>query len=758
MAQKFTQANRPLAVIVEGLKPDDLLLVDFTGEEAVSTLFRYRLHVLAENPAQVPFEKVLGKTVTVELELPNSKRPREQKRTFQGICQRVTQGETDDRFTHFWLDVVPAVWRLTKIARSRVFQHVAVPAILSELFKGVDPDGSSSVQDTLLPQEKQPRDYCVQYRESDFNFAARLMAEEGFQYYFRQASYADAGKDHPFHTILVKGDARSVVDWINEKEQNSEVPYNKAGGEPTDPLGLISSCQKVQELRAGKVTLHDHTFELPQSDLEAIRPTPSEVVVGKATHKLNGVNTGMELYDYPGQYAKRFDGIDRGGGEQPKEIGKVYDEAKRVAGLRMEQEATAAVLIHGESTCRQFTAGYLFRVAPAGKLEAQAQADGAYRLTSVRHEFGLPGGYTTGDNKGFYYHNTFTCAPAALPYRPPRSVPKPVIAGTQTAVVVGPKQGEVYTDKYGRVKVQFFWDRAGKKDLDSSCWVRVAQVWAGQGWGAHFWPRVGQEVVVAFEEGDPDQPIIVGSVYNAENTLPYDWPKNQTRSGIKTRSTPQGKPTNGNEIRFEDKKGAEELYVQAEQQLNVLVKGDENRRVCGDRHVQVDGKDGLDYVISKGSFVADVKKYVFISSEDGAILRSKNSAGLVYAKQALHVLSGEDSVVLGVGVQDGGTPPPTFIVVNTEPRISLALADGKVINMDADGIYLTSGGGVIQIDSAGNINIQGTSVNISGPSAAPAPFPECQGRWFGGDDWMRGGCTLNGELAPKEVQQAAEDQ
>jgi type VI secretion system secreted protein VgrG len=559
-----TQVNRPLAVKVQGLDADALLLVGFTGEEAISQLFRYRLDVVAENPARIPFEKLLGRSVTVELELPGSRQPREKKRFFNGICRRVTQGERDTNFTRFRMEVVPQAWLLTKVTRSRVFQHLSVWDILDKVFDGI----KTQVQ---KQGDLAPRDYCVQYRETDFAFASRLMAEEGISYYFKHADGA--------HTLVLRNDSPYRDDLTP-----ATATYRTTGGEGFS----VRRWEKIQELRGGKVTFRDHSFEQPQATLEVSRSVLPQIVAGQVTHQLNNVNSALEFYDYPGQYSKRFDGINRNGAEQPAEISKIFPEEERTARIRMEQETTAAVAVHGEGDCRQFVAGHTFTLqTERGTPEAQAQADGPYLLTNVQHRFGQAPPSSSKINGAFTYQNSFSCTPAALPYRPLRTVPKPVIAGTQTAVVVGPAGEEIYVDKYGRVKVQFFWDREGQKDLDSSCWVRVAQVWAGQRWGAHFWPRIGQEVVVAFEEGDPDQPLIVGSVYNAENPPPYDLPDHKTRSGLKTRSTLSGTPQNFNEIRFEDKKGQEEIYVQAERTLNTVVKSCEGRAVGGSRETTI---------------------------------------------------------------------------------------------------------------------------------------------------------------------------
>jgi type VI secretion system secreted protein VgrG len=629
MSTQITQTNRPLAVKVQGLDPDTLLLVGFSGEEAISELFRYRLDLVAENPAQIPFENLLGCSITVELELPGGRRPRENKRFFNGICRRVSQGERDADFTRFHMDVVPQAWLLTKVTRSRVFQHLSVWEILDKLFNGLK---------TVVRKQGDlaPRDYCVQYRESDFAFASRLMAEEGISYYFKHEDGA--------HTLVLRNDSQYRDDLTP-----SPVTYRTTGGDGY----CVRRWEKVQELRAGKVTFRDHTFEQPQANFEVTRTVLPEVVAGQVTHPLNGLNTALELYDYPGQYAKRFDSINSHGAEQPAEIGKIYRDEERTARIRMEQETTAALAVQGEAESRQFVAGHTFALqTDRGSIEEQAQADGVYLLTSVRHNFGQPPASTSQNGQTFSYRNSFSCTPAGLPYRPLRTVPKPVIAGTQTAVVVGPPGEELYVDKYGRVKVQFFWDREGKRDLDSSCWVRVAQVWAGQHWGAHFWPRIGQEVVVAFEEGDPDQPLIVGSVYNAQNLPPYELPKHQTQSGIKSRSTLKGTPQNFNEIRFEDKKGQEEIYVQAERNLNTVVKSCEGRAVGGSRETTIYHgerltvkEDGRQTIIEKGGEELFVKD----GGRRTAIQKGDESLGVDEGDRMTTVSKGDDQLYVYTG-------------------------------------------------------------------------------------------------------------
>lgn len=546
-----TQTGRPLTVTTP-LGKDTLLLVACHGHEAISRPFSFQLDLIAENNKEVAFDKLLSQKVTVELALPGG-----QKRYFNGICNRLTQGERDPFFTSYQAEIVPQLWLLTRKTQSRIFQHQSTPDILKAVLEGLDV--KFELQGTF-----HPRDYCVQYRESDFDFASRLMEEEGIYYFFKHT--ADR------HQLIVANSPLSHTDLPT----GSKITYQDIQG-GIIPDDRIHSWRKAQELRSSKVTLWDHCFEIPHKHLEADKTIQESVQVGRVTHKLKAGNNGhLERYDWPGAYAQRFDGIDKGGGERAGDLQKIYEDNKRTVEIRMQQEAAATLALEGTSGCRQMTAGHKFA------LEKHFNADGWYVLTSVQHS-ARNAPYRSGNGAGFEYQNSFTCIPVGLPYRPARTTPRPIVPGTQTAVVVGHEGDEICTDKYGRVKVQFHWDRQGKNNADSSCWIRVATPWAGKQWGMVHIPRVGQEVIVAFLEGDPDQPIIVGSVYNAEMMPPYKLPINKTQSGMKTRSSRDGTADNFNEIRFEDKKGEEQLYIHAEKNQDILVEKDEQHSVGNDR-------------------------------------------------------------------------------------------------------------------------------------------------------------------------------
>ena len=357
-----------------------------------------------------------------------------------------------------------------------------------------------------------------------------------------------------------------------------------AGG--TRREARITAWKKRQEVRSGKYTLWDHCFELPGKNLEAIQRSPQSVQVGTVSHSLSVANNGnLEIYEFPGGYAKRFDGIGGGGGEQAANLQKIFTDDARTAGIRMQEEAARAVTIAGQSHCQHLVAGHKFQ------LQGHFNADGPYVLTRVNHRAELKGSYTTGAEAPFEYGNTFECIPYSntSPFRPARTTRKARVEGPQTAVVVGPEGEEIFCDKYGRVKVQFLWDRQGQLDANSSCWLRVAQPLAGQGWGMITIPRIGQEVMVAFLEGDPDRPIITGSVYNAEQMPPFTLPDYRTKSAIKTHSYNKGHQNNFHGMAFEDTKGSEHLQIHSEKDMAITVEHDHRVHVPNNHITTVGG-------------------------------------------------------------------------------------------------------------------------------------------------------------------------
>ena len=606
----YKQQLRKMRVSFEGLGENDLLLESFSGTESVSRLFRYELQMLAENRQRIAFDQVLGRKATIHLQLPDES----SETHLNGLVVEFAQGGRDDTFTAYRAELVPEAWRLTRKTRSRIFQAMTVPQILKETLKGFPVKWN-------LDETYEDRDYCAQYRESDFEFASRLMEEEGIWYYF---SHSDGSHE------MVVGDSPS--EFVDLQGETALVYEELAGGTRED--NRIWGWQKAQRMRAGKSLLWDHCFELPHRHLEAEQKTVDTVTAGRETHTLTvpGVSE-MELYDWPGGYAQRFDGVTRNGGDQQDDLQKIFTDNQRTVEIRMDAETATAVTITGRSNVKHLVPGHKFTLK-----RHFAGGDGEYLLLGVRHEGKFAGDYRSG-KAPLAYENAFTCIPSSVTYRPERLTPRPVVRGSQTAVVVGPSGEEIFTDKYGRVKVQFHWDRDEPRNADSSCWVRVATSWAGRQWGAIHIPRIGHEVVVDFLEGDPDQPIIVGSVYNADQMPPYTLPDNKTQSGIKSRSTANGGPSNYNEFRFEDKKGKEQVLLHAEKDLSTTVENDESRSVGHDRSTEI-GHDDTLHVAHDETITVDNDRKETVGGNETVQVRGNRS----------HVVGKDDSLVVSGGV------------------------------------------------------------------------------------------------------------
>lgn len=545
------------------LGADVLTPEGFTASEAVSRMFSVQVDAVASLSTPVAFDKLLGQSVTVEVKRPSGGASR----FWNGIVARIAQGGRTTEYVPYKLEIVPKLWLLTRDAGSRIFQQKSVPDILKQVLTGIN----VSYQ---LVGTYEPRDYCVQYRETDFNFVSRLMEEEGIYYFFKHASgshqmvIADSPAGHPD----LPGDGKLLYDEV------------RGGARKRD---RIHRWDKRQEIRSGKATLWDYCFELPDQNLEADKTPQETVTIGKENIKLKlPVSDPLERYDYPGGYAHRFDGTAPGGGERSSDTQKIFTDNKRTVGIRMQEDTARGLTFHAESDCREVVSGHKFQ------LEEHFSDDAKYVVVSAEHSASHPIG-TERNQESFEYSNRFECIPHAIPFRPERTTQVPTVRGAQTAVVVGPSGEEIFTDKYGRIKVQFHWDRLGKKDADSSCWLRVATPWAGKQWGMVHIPRVGQEVIVAFLEGDPDQPIAVGSTYNADLMPPYALPANKTQSGIKSRSSKGGGSDNFNEIRFEDNKGQEQLFVHAEKDMATEVEHDETRDVGNDRTTTIQNNETL---------------------------------------------------------------------------------------------------------------------------------------------------------------------
>jgi type VI secretion system secreted protein VgrG len=508
-----------------------LLFHHMDTREELSRLAEFELGMLSER-ADIVLDDILGKNVTVRLELHDGG-----DRYFNGYVTRFAQGGMLGRYYRYSATVRPWLWFLTRTADCRIFQDLTVPEIIRKVFD----DHTVADFKLALTDTYRKRNYCVQYRETDFNFVSRLMEQEGIYYYF---THTEAR-----HTmVLADGySAHSPFEGCESLRFNSGQRVVSPDGE------YVSSWQYGREIHPGRFAIDDYDFERPAVDLEVGSPVARAEALPE-----------YEVYDYPGEYLQKSDG-------------KQYVQA------RVDEQLSRYELAHAESNARGIHVGCLLELTD----QPRADQNREYLVTAATHAL-ASNEYETGDSPGATCACSFSALSSRQQFRPGREARRPTVQGPQTAVVVGPAGDEIHTDKYGRVKVQFHWDRYGKKDENSSCWVRASHPWAGKNWGMVALPRIGQEVIVDFLEGDPDQPIITGRVYNAEQMPPYDLPANKTQSGILSRSSKGGTPANANQLRFEDKKGAEQVFLHAEKNQDIEVENDETHWVGHDRHKTVD--------------------------------------------------------------------------------------------------------------------------------------------------------------------------
>lgn len=649
----ISQQDRMLQIATP-LDNDFLLLNKFQAQEGISTLFRFELDLLHEEteasslPTVIDVAQILGKPMVVGLLQRDGN-----VRHFSGIVNHFLQGNRDEHYTYYRAVLVPRLWLLTQRAQSRIFQQVSVPDILRKVFDGLDV--TYEIHSTF-----HRREYCVQYRETDFNFASRLMEEEGIYYYFE---HTDQG-----HRMVVANTPQSH----RECPEKSHVPFMLDVSSKEDFISHVDTWMVGYQLQTGKYTLWDHNFELAHRNLEATEVSRFHF----------GDNDKLEVYDFPGGYATRFDGIDKGGGEQPADLQKIFEDNRRTAKRRIEEIDATCEVIRGSSNCASLTAGHRFEL----ENHPVPEMNNSHTLVSLRHEADQTPNYVSGEEPDDPYRNTFTCLPhgrGRAPYRPPSLARKPSVRGSQTAVVVGPAGEEIFVDKYGRVKVQFHWDRASQADANSSCWIRVAQNQAGLRWGAAYWPRVGQEVVVDFLEGDPDRPIIIGSVYNANEMPPYALPDEKSKTVLfKSLSSKGGRGFN--EFRIEDKKGSEQIFINAERNSDLRVKKDRFETIGEESHLIVQ-KDQLEQVKGDKHFQVTGDHN---SKVDGTVSLtvSQDVHEKVGSKYALE--SGSE-----IHLKSG-----TNLVIECGTSITLKVG-GNFININASGIFIK--GAMVMINSGG---------------------------------------------------------
>jgi len=651
----------------------------FTAEEMVSECFTVRLWLVSET------EVAPGEVIQSQGRLRIG-----EGRYFHGIVNRFGMTGRKGRFFHYQASLVPSVWALSLNSDFRIFQEKTVVEVLDEVLSKRMPNLRREFR---LMHKYEKRRYCTQFGESDGDFLSRLMEEEGIFYFFRHEE-----DDH----ILVVADNASAYTAIPGDDGIRYCPGD----------GMVAEgevCTRVafsRGVRAGFVTQTNYNFKRPSLDIAV---------------KQKGENhQEHEVYDYPGNYVHP-------------------DRGRRLAKVRLEQIKTLEECAEGSSNCQRFMPGHTFALTG----HDFSSVNRTYLLVTVAHHGSQ--GHVVGEEAGIggdcSYSNDFLAIPAEVTLRPERKYLKPSVGGFHTAVVVGPPGEEIYADEYGRVKVQFHWDRQGQKSEKSSCWLRISQPWSGEAWGMICLPRVGDEVLVGFMNGDPDWPIVLGSLNNALSPALYSLPAHKSRSGIRTRSYPNGGRDNFHELRFEDRKGSEEIYLQSERDWNILVKNDKGQTVGRDEAHQVGknrlktvGGDQVEHVggchteniganrsISVGANHAEA---VALNSAETVGLAKELSVGGVYQ---VSVVGAMNETVLGVKAEEVGLTKQVLVNSHMVERVAgnraITVGEGfsatvkesatvkaKTIFLEADDeIILKAGGATISLKN-GEIVVNGSAI------------------------------------------------
>ncbi len=689
----YSQEER-LLTIETTLGETELLLERFSGTESISTPFEFRVTLLSPN-FSVDLTSLLRTAATVTVFLPDGT-PRYFNAVFRSITQAkegaeiigersamaVTNPATD--LAVYDAVLVPQVWFLSLDANCKIFQNLSVVDIVTNVLQACNVPNFSFRTTGTYPV----REYCVQYRESSLNFISRLLEEEGIFYFFEHTQDK--------HTIVF-ADASSTLPAC-PNQATAQYSYSEEGWVGEGQHG-IKSLERVQAAYTGQVAFTDYNFETPSNKLLS-----------------NLGSTFEEAFDYPGEYLTTSDG-------------------DRYSRIRLEEKEALQFVVNGTSGCRSFQPGVYFELDGHYRsdtnqnyfltgithmaydmtyrqeaLQRAGKAQAPPAKTSKKGKDGEEEGEEEGQGapeppaKPHDYNNSFTAIPQSVSYRPPRKTMRPTVHGLQSALVVGKAGEEIWVDNYGRVKVQFYWDRYGSDDENSSCWIRVSQIWAGKNWGWITIPRIGQEVLVDFLEGDPDRPIIVGRVYNADQMPPYTLNANQTQSGIKTRSSKGGGTSNFNEIRFEDLMGSEMLTVHAEKDMDTSVEHDDTQLVQNNRTINVNGthtetivKD-TSITITQGNHTHDVQQgnqtiQVDQGNQTITISKGNQTTTITMGNQTTTVSAGSashtamQSITLTVGPSSISITPEGITL--EAPMITLS--GDMMITIESDGLLDMSG-------------------------------------------------------------------
>lgn len=615
--QRLIQLNTPLGA-------NKLLVRSFSGHEEVSRLFHFEMELLS-NDLNIKAVDIVGKPVTLSVVHADNST----KRYFNGYVSRFIQMPSKHVYARYRAEVVPWLWFLTRTTDCRIYQKKKVNEVIEDVFSRF---GFSDYTFELRGSYPQ-REFCVQYRETSFDFISRLMEEEGIYYFFRH----EDGK----HTMVIADQKSSYKPCPYQNEVRMEPATGAGFGKQED---FFTGWERHCEFRPGKWAQEDFNFQTPTTNLMA---NVSSVI------PLQGVSK-YEIYDYPGEYENKGEG-------------------DRLTKVRMEQDETPYDVVHGEGYCRALVSGFTFKLTRHERNDQLAE----YFLTSVTHE-GVQGGFfAEAEEPTDSYSNRFTAIPNSVLFRPERTTPRPYVHGTQTAIVVGPSGEEIYTDKYARVVVQFHWDRLGKKNENSSCWIRVSQVWASRNFGAIWIPRIGDEVIVDFLEGDPDRPLIVGCVYNDKTQPPYSLPGKKEQSGFLTNSSKGG--GGSNELRIDDTKGSEEVWLHGQKDWNTVIENDVTQTIkMGNETMKLE-KGNQSLTLDMGNQSTQLKMGNQSTKMD--LGKSEHEA-----MQSIELKVGQSSVKLD---QSGVTIKGIMITIQAQAMVQMK---APMIQISADGMLMEKGG------------------------------------------------------------------
>ncbi|WLH90317.1 type VI secretion system Vgr family protein [Pseudomonas sp. FP453] len=642
----FNQASR-LAKITSPLGPDVLLLNAMGGGEELGRLFTYELQ-LTSLDANIDLNQLLGKPMSVGLQLADGG-----ERHFHGIVARCSQDIDQGQFASYQVVLRPWFWLLSRTSDCRIFQNLSIPQIIKQVFRDL---GFSDFEDALSRPYRE-WEYCVQYRETSFDFVSRLMEQEGIYYFFRH--------EQDRH-VLVLADAYGAHTTV---PGYASIPYYPKDEQQRE-RDHMHNWHLAQQVQPGSLELNDYDFQRPSASIDVRSAMPRPHTAGD-----------YPLYDYPGTYVQSQDG-------------------EHYARTRIEALQTLHEQIEFSGNARGLGSGHLFSLTGFSRQDQNRE----YLIVGIRYHI-VQESLESGSGSGAaQFSSSLNCIDAQQSFRPLASTHRPIVKGPQTALVVGPKGEEIWTDQYGRVKVHFYWDRHDQSNENSSCWIRVSQSWAGKNWGSMQIPRIGQEVIVSFLEGDPDRPIITGRVYNAEQTVPYDLPENATQSGMKSRSSKGGTPANFNEIRMEDKKGLEQLYIHAERNQDIVVEVDESHSVGHDRNKSI----GHNETVTIGNNRLRIVKQEDILSVGQRKTDSISQSYVIEVGENLRLVCGE-----------------SILELNASGQINLT---GVQISFYASGDAEFNTGGVLHLNNGGGAGAtpdgQGVKASIDANINAAFPTPK----------------------------------